>query len=223
MDEEIKAMAKNCKEMQELREKEAQLQYEFGKACSEERDVKLVTIREAEKRHEQKLLDLKLQFTQRLNTIKDEKRKIYERALYAEQAEQEVATAPVSIHHDVEGNADGVRVCFQGEDFIIALHDMEGTYTFDSAADKLKELGLATFNKKQGFVLCMYIEEINAMLEEAGGDPFKKDWYVSSELYKPVGVADYYSNDCWCFGGNYGVLNLNYRYYGYFRCRPFLA
>ena len=122
----------------------------------------------------------------------------------------------------VEG---GVRVQASGEDFIIALHDLEGgdTYTFDSAADKLKELGLATFNKKQGIVLCMYIEEINVMLEKAGGDPFKKDWYISSELYKPVGVADYVSDVCWCFTGDGGVLYDDYRYYGYFRCRPFLA
>ena len=122
----------------------------------------------------------------------------------------------------VEG---GVRVQASGEDFIIALHDLEGgdTYTFDSAADKLKELGLATFNKKQGIVLCMYIEEINVMLEKAGGDPFKKDWYISSELYKPVGVADYYSNYCWFFYGNDGVLSYDFRYIGYFRCRPFLA
>ena len=119
----------------------------------------------------------------------------------------------------VEG---GVRVQASGEDFIIALHDLEGIYTFDSAADKLKELGLTTFNKKQGLVLCMYIEEINAMLEKSGGDPFKKDWYVSSELYKPVGVADYYSSDCWCFICISGVLG-TYRYNGYFRCRPFLA
>ena len=120
----------------------------------------------------------------------------------------------------VEG---GVRVQASGEDFIIALHDLEGIYTFDSAADKLKELGLTTFNKKQGLVLCMYIEEINAMLEKSGGDPFKKDWYVSSELYKPVGVADYDPLLCWFFYGAIGVIAYGSRSNGSFRCRPFLA
>ena len=132
---------------------------------------------------------------------------------------------PVSIRMNENGEADGVRVRTLDEDFTIALHDLEGGdgYSFDSAQEKLNELGLDTFNKKQGLIIAAYIEEINAKLTEAGGEPFERDWYTSNELFRPVGVADCTSRGSWYFDGNSGVMYDGYRYYGYFRCRPVLA
>ncbi len=123
--------------------------------------------------------------------------------------------------------AKWVRVQALGEDFVVAPEDLDDGadhFSFDSAQEKLKELGLATFNRMQGFLIAIYIEEINKALEEAGGKKFAKDIYISSELWHPVGsCADYYGNSSWSFNGNAGCFYGNYRFYGYFRCRPVLA
>lgn len=127
------------------------------------------------------------------------------------------------VEHD---NEKWVRVEALGEDFIIAPHDLDGgksDFSFDSARERLKELGLDTFNRLRGFIIAIYIEEINETLEEAGGDKFARDWYISSELWHPVGVADYYSNLSWYFDGSSGCFSSNTRYLSIFRCRPVLA
>ena len=119
-----------------------------------------------------------------------------------------------------------LRVQALGEDFIIAPHDLDegkSTFDYDTAMARLKELNLSTFNKRQLFIVGTLIEEINAKLEEIGGEKFAKAWYVSSELYNPVGCADYLAAFAWCFGGTRGVLGNHYRYYTYFRSRPSLA
>ena len=117
-----------------------------------------------------------------------------------------------------------VRVCALSEDFIIGLYDLDSgkdDFSYDSAMARLKELDLDTFNRKQGFIIAIYIEAINAKLIEAGGDKFAEDWYVSNELWKPVGSSDKYSSDySWDFGGRSGVLYYDRRCYTYFRCRP---
>ena len=127
-------------------------------------------------------------------------------------------------------NADGekwVRVQALGEDFVVAPKDLDGgndNFTYDSAKERLAELKLDTFNRKQGFIIAIYIEAINAKLAEVGGDEFATDWYVSSELRKPVGsTADYHGNSTWSFYGGGGVLNNFSRYNDYFRSRPVLA
>lgn len=127
------------------------------------------------------------------------------------------------VEHD---NEKWIRVEALGEDFIIAPHDLDGgksDFNFDSAQERMKELGLDTFNRLRGFIIAIYIEEINEALEEAGGDKFARDWYISSELWRPVGVADYNSNLSWFFYGAYGCIYYNSRYHSYFRCRPVLA
>lgn len=120
-----------------------------------------------------------------------------------------------------------VRVQALGEDFIIAPHDLDGGkdhFSYDSAKEKLASMGLDTFNRKQGFIIAIYIEDINTRLKEAGADPFADDLYVSNELWHPVGSsADYDGLYTWYFTGDYGVLNYGYRYSGGFRSRPVLA
>lgn len=120
-----------------------------------------------------------------------------------------------------------VRVTALGEDFIIAPHDLDGgkdDFNYDQAMARLKELNLDTFNRKQLFILGIYIEEINAKLEEIGGDKFAPDLYVCSELWHPVGsCADSDASYSWSFGGDYGIISHYYRSDGFFRSRPALA
>lgn len=119
-----------------------------------------------------------------------------------------------------------VRVQALGEDFIIATEDINdrNDMTYDEAMSELKELGLDTFNRKQGLIIAIYINEINDLLEKAGGYKFERDWYVSIELWRPVACADYGGDPSWFFYGDGGC----FAYYisrcsVYFRCRPVLA
>ena len=132
--------------------------------------------------------------------------------------------AVISIITD-NNNHKWIRVEALGEDFCIATEDLNDRddMTYDEAMEELKEVGLDTFNRKQGFIIAIYIETINAKLKEAGGKEFKRDWYTSNELWKPVGCADYGGNHSWCLNGYDGCFNGYARYYGYFRCRPVLA
>lgn len=132
--------------------------------------------------------------------------------------------AVISIITD-NNNHKWVRVEALGEDFCIATEDLNDrdNMTYDEAMEELKEVGLDTFNRKQGFIIAIYIETINAKLKEAGGKEFERDWYTSNELWKPVGCADYNGYNSWFFNGLSGCfLNCN-RYNGSFRCRPVLA
>ncbi len=140
--------------------------------------------------------------------------------------ENQINNKPVSVHRDENGNPDGVLVQTLDERFVIELHDIDegkDNFSFDTAQERLKELGKTTFNKKQGLILAAYIEEINAALVEAGGEPFAEDWYISGELYKPVGCADYLGTYSWFFYGHYGCFDYYVRCFGFFRCRPVLA
>ena len=124
-----------------------------------------------------------------------------------------------------------VRVQVMAEDFVIALHDLKDANgdvmvnkDYDTLMARLKELRLDAFNRKQGFILATCIEAINAKLVEAGGDMFDDDWYVSSELWRPVGSsADCSGISTWYFNGGNGCFSSSYRCLGYFRSRPVLA
>ena len=111
-------------------------------------------------------------------------------------------------------NEKWVRVQAMGEDFIIATHDLDNgknNFNYLTANARLKEFGRDTFNRKQGFIIATLIEEINAKLAKAGGDKFAKDFYVSSELWRPVGSsADYNGDYTWSVDCNTGCFfNLN--------------
>ena len=132
--------------------------------------------------------------------------------------------AVISIITD-KNNYKWVRVEALGEDFCIATEDLNkrNDMTYDEAMEELKEVGLDTFNRKQGFIIAIYIETINAKLKEAGGKEFERDWYTSNELWKPVGGADFCAGVSWCFGGGGGCFADISRCAGAFRCRPVLA
>lgn len=133
--------------------------------------------------------------------------------------------ARISIVTRKSDGSKWVRVEALGEDFCIAPKDINNRddMTYDEAMKALEAAGVTTFDKKQGLLLAIYIEQINAKLVESGGDAFKKDWYVSRELWGPVGCADYNAYNSWIFyGGSGSFLSYN-RCYGLFRSRPFLA
>lgn len=113
----------------------------------------------------------------------------------------------------------GVRVQALGEDFVIGLHDLDNgkiDFKYDEAMIRLKELNLSTFNRIQAAIVCIYLDEINEKLIEAGGDKFAEDWYMTDELSS----SDYIENYPWYFVGHLGCLDISSRCETYFRCRP---
>ena len=174
-----------------------------------------------------------LNHTAAMNAAEDFMAALY--GLYWEEEPQEQPTpAPATT-----GNPDAtisiveykgekwVRVQALGEDFIIAPKDLDGgkdDFDYDAAMKRLKELNLDTFDKKQGLIIAIYTEQINAALVECGGDKFAADIYVSKELWKPVGSsADCSGYRTWFFDGSFGCFHRNARCYGGFRSRPVLA
>lgn len=82
-------------------------------------------------------------------------------------------TAPVSIHYGEDGNPDGIRVCALDEDFIIALHD-----EFDGEdVNYEKASTVSLFTDKQVYLYYYYLDDINRLMEEAGGEPLDDVWY----------------------------------------------
>ena len=143
-----------------------------------------------------------------------------------ELVEHRLNQMPVQVWCDENEVPCGVLVQTLDERFIIELHDLDNgkdDFSYNTAQERLKELGKTTFNRKQALILLTYIEEINAALVEAGGEPIAKDWYTTSELYKPVGSAGYYGSISWFFNGSLGCFGHAGRCSGYFRCRPVLA
>lgn len=138
--------------------------------------------------------------------------------------EKNINQMPVSIHYGEDNTPDGVLVQTLDESFVVELHDLDdkSDFNFNTANDRLKELGKTTFNRKQALILLAYIEDVNAALVAAGGEPIAKGWYTTSELYKRIDLADYSAGDSWCFSGVFGCFDASYRYDGNFRCRPVL-
>lgn len=130
-----------------------------------------------------------------------------------------------------KGGQKWVRVQALGEDISIDLHDLKDDKDkimkdcdYDTIMERLKKIGLDTFSRKQLFIIAIYINEINKKLEEAGGEKFAADWYVSKELWAPVGsCADSYAYFSWYFDGTNGCVSGSTRCIGSFRCRPCLA
>lgn len=133
----------------------------------------------------------------------------------------------VSIHMGDDGKADGVLVSGLGERFIISLHDFcewKNIFSYNALMPRLKELGIQTFTKKQAQLVCIYLDEINDKLKEAGGDPIAAKWYLTQDLCIPRdSPADYSASHIWCFYGESGCFDLGYRDYDIFRCRPSIA
>lgn len=121
-------------------------------------------------------------------------------------------TAPVSIHYGEDGNPDGIRVCALDEDFIIALHD-----EFDGEdVNYEKASTVSLFTDKQVYLYYYYLDDINRLMEEAGGEPLDDVWYwtkTKSAIYVSYQLI---------FNGSYGGLNNDLRF-GTIRVRVSLA
>ena len=107
-----------------------------------------------------------------------------------------------------------VRVNIYDEDFLLGIHDIKDgnkdEFEWETAVAAAEKLGYTLPNKKQFSIIAAYLDEINAKMEEAGGEALTK-WYWSS--------ARYYSTRAWCFHGYYGRLYDGYLYGG-LSCRP---
>lgn len=107
-------------------------------------------------------------------------------------------TKPVTIHLNKNGEPDGVLVQTIDESFIVALHDAENgrEMTWKEAVDNYGDTSLP--NKKEAAIICAYLDEINAALKEAGGDPLDR-WYWTGTEYR--------AHSAWLCYGTSGCLN----------------
>ena len=121
---------------------------------------------------------------------------------------------PVTILRDADGKAVGVMVETLDERFALELHyiDSGKEYTWPDAMKRLKELSKDGFNEKQGKIIAVYHEEIDAALEEAGGDKLGWEW----------AVGEYSGYHAWFYNPTHGALDYNNKYNS-FQVRPLLA
>lgn len=117
----------------------------------------------------------------------------------------------LSIAYDEADMAYGVRIIGLGENFVVALHDAkDGKEVTWEEACKLKAP-----TKKQAALMSAVIDELNDMLEKAGGDRLDDgNWRWTS--------TEYYGNYAWYYSGTTGRLNVTYKHYSY-TVRPVLA
>lgn len=121
---------------------------------------------------------------------------------------------PVTILRDADGQAVGVMVETLDERFALELRPIDGgkEYPWDEAMARLKELGKEGFNEKQGKIIAVYHEEIDAALEEAGGDKLGREW----------AVGEYNGRYAWFYYPSYGAMGINNKYCSS-QVRPLLA
>lgn len=99
----------------------------------------------------------------------------------------------LSIAYDEADMAYGVRIIGLGENFVVALHDAkDGKEVTWEEACKLKAP-----TKKQAALMSAVIDELNDMLEKAGGERMAGWYWTSTECY---------GYDAWYFTGAYGKL-----------------
>lgn len=118
-----------------------------------------------------------------------------------EHPDEDLRKKPVSILRDADGNAVGVLVQTCDESFALDLHHLDNgkEYTWPDAMARLKELGKEGFNEKQGKIIAVYHEEIDAALEEAGGEKLGWEW----------AGGEYDGNYAWFYYSTYGALGIN--------------
>ena len=121
---------------------------------------------------------------------------------------------PVTILKDADGKAVGVMVETLDERFALELHPIDNgkEYTWPNAMERLKELGKDGINEKQGKIIAVYHEEIDAALEEAGGDKLGWEW----------AVGEFNGSYAWLYYPGYGALRGSIKYNSY-QVRPLLA
>ena len=108
---------------------------------------------------------------------------------------------PVGVHYGKDGTPDGILVQTLDDSFIINLHDAENGkgMTWDYAIEKYEDV---MPDKQRALFICAYMEEINKLLKEVGGDRLDGWYWTKSE----------YSNyNAWFFNGGNGCVYYNYK------------
>lgn len=115
----------------------------------------------------------------------------------------------LSIAYDEADMAYGVRIIGLGENFVVALHDAkDGKEVTWEEACKLKAP-----TKKQAALMSAVIDELNDMLEKAGGERMA-GWYWTS--------TEYSGTYAWYYDGTNGRLTRSSKDSSY-TVRPVLA
>ena len=101
-----------------------------------------------------------------------------------------------------------VRIKIFDEDFMLCTKNLVGEdgkneFQWQEAVDETEKRGWTMPNKKQWDLVDAYRDQIDKLIEEAGGDSLD-GWFWS--------VARYGSYSAWLYGGNNGTLNSNYLY-----------
>lgn len=124
--------------------------------------------------------------------------------------EKQQTQTPVSIY-EMPDRKKMVRVRTLDEDFVIDPKHIDNgkCYQFADAMERLKELGLTTFNKKQAIVMAAYHDEINKAIEVLDGDKLNWEWSVS----------EYIANYAWYYNGHYGTVYIYFKFSTY-QVRP---
>lgn len=106
----------------------------------------------------------------------------------------------MSIAYDEADMAYGIRIIGLGENFVVALHDAkDGKEVTWEEACKLKAP-----TKKQAALMFAVWDELNAMLQEAGGDRLDDgNWRWTS--------TEYSGNGAWYYTGTDGSLNCYFK------------
>lgn len=126
----------------------------------------------------------------------------------------ETRKKPVSIVYDDNMKPLGVKIETLDERFALELHHIDGgkAYTWDKAMERLKKLGKEGFNEKQGKIISVYHKEIDAAIEEAGGDKLGWEW----------SVGECSSDTAWLYDPTIGAL-YSINKYSAVQVRPLLA
>lgn len=113
------------------------------------------------------------------------------------------------IERNDKNEVAGVRINALGESFLVTLHDHKDRVTWAEACK------LNAPVRKQSAIMEAVWDELNDMLEQAGGDRFDEDrWYWTK--------SEFYGNIAWLFTGYNGTLD-NSRKDGSYSVRPVLA
>lgn len=117
----------------------------------------------------------------------------------------------LSIAHDEDDMYYGVRIIGLGENFVVALHDAkDGKQVTWEEACKMKAP-----TRKQAALMFAVWDELNAMLQEAGGDRLDDGcWRWTS--------TEYSGDFAWFYSGTSGRLYDDFKY-GSRTVRPVLA
>ena len=113
------------------------------------------------------------------------------------------------IERNDKNEVAGIRIKALGESFLVTLHDHKDRVEWAEAC----KLNAPT--RKQAAIMSAVWDELNDLLEKAGGDRFDEDrWYWTK--------SEYYGGNAWFFTGYSGILR-NYRKNHSYSVRPVLA